>query len=325
MSDRWFFQRDGQQFGPYTSAEVKKYAADGRLLSTDMMVREGRTDWKPASSYPKLFPPESSPSPPQAGPVPSVQAVGEGVAKAGKGIFNSMGKIAEKVGQLAAEATEGQEAGHGLENQPAIFLESEFFGGRTRIGSSIDSLSTFGGVIASGLLGWPYIYKMLVDTTSAWQFLPFTRTEFVKIILEQKLRKDKLIPVFVAWLVLLGISCIAGGILATAVHNLAILIIPVGYILSNVVACQMVVGMGSEGLHRSHISLSYGFPKKHDLLFGVSDAPVDQQMKGVLQLCQAISRAQFSRWDQMSMHSEEKTGVIGGVFSRLASLIPGSE
>lgn len=44
--------RDGQQFGPYTIAEVNSYLADGVLLPTDQAWFEGAPEWMPITQVP---------------------------------------------------------------------------------------------------------------------------------------------------------------------------------------------------------------------------------------------------------------------------------
>jgi len=77
--------------------------------------------------------------------------------------------------------------------------------------------------------------------------------------------------------------------------------------------------MELDNLHRTEIVFEYGFPNKHLLLFGISDAPIDQQMEGVLMLCEAISKAEFSRWDQFTAHSTTPASML----SKVVSMVPG--
>jgi hypothetical protein len=43
----YYISRDGQQFGPYTLAEVQRYVADGNILLTDLAHSEGMDQWVP--------------------------------------------------------------------------------------------------------------------------------------------------------------------------------------------------------------------------------------------------------------------------------------
>jgi hypothetical protein len=45
----YFILRNGQQYGPYTLADLQRYVAAGSILVTDMTRSEGMTDWIPVS------------------------------------------------------------------------------------------------------------------------------------------------------------------------------------------------------------------------------------------------------------------------------------
>jgi hypothetical protein len=45
----YFVSRDGQQYGPYTLADLQRYLASGNILPTDMARSEGMQDWVPVS------------------------------------------------------------------------------------------------------------------------------------------------------------------------------------------------------------------------------------------------------------------------------------
>ncbi|MBN9277036.1 MAG: DUF4339 domain-containing protein [Hyphomicrobium sp.] len=74
----WYLARDGQQHGPISAAEMEKIIELGYLLPTDLVWRQGFTDWKPASdAFPKMpevptqAPPPPAPPPAQAAPRPA--------------------------------------------------------------------------------------------------------------------------------------------------------------------------------------------------------------------------------------------------------------
>jgi len=62
MASEWHYCRDGETYGPVSSADLKKLAATGKLLRTDLLWKEGMADWKPADQFPKLFPEEEAAS-----------------------------------------------------------------------------------------------------------------------------------------------------------------------------------------------------------------------------------------------------------------------
>ncbi len=62
MASEWHYSRDGETYGPVSSADLKKLAATGKLLRTDLLWKDGMADWKPADQFPKLFPEEKAAS-----------------------------------------------------------------------------------------------------------------------------------------------------------------------------------------------------------------------------------------------------------------------
>ena len=60
MADQWLYSRDGTDHGPVSSSTLVELAKNGQLLPTDLLWKEGMAEWKPASSFPKLFPPQAS-------------------------------------------------------------------------------------------------------------------------------------------------------------------------------------------------------------------------------------------------------------------------
>ena len=44
----WYLARDGQQFGPLSDAEMRKFNSLGHLRWTDLLWRKGFSDWRPA-------------------------------------------------------------------------------------------------------------------------------------------------------------------------------------------------------------------------------------------------------------------------------------
>ncbi len=55
VEDQWVMTRNGRdEYGPYTMAELREYAATGRLLPADHVCRRGSTQWVPANSLGQL-------------------------------------------------------------------------------------------------------------------------------------------------------------------------------------------------------------------------------------------------------------------------------
>src|SRR5262245_23381772 len=55
MMPQWYFIRNKEKYGPYSMDQLRQFAASGRLLPTDMLLREGAQQGLEASSLPDLF------------------------------------------------------------------------------------------------------------------------------------------------------------------------------------------------------------------------------------------------------------------------------
>ena len=52
----WYYGRNGQQQGPVTSNQLKQLAQSGQLLPTDLVWKDGMSEWAKASKVKGLFP-----------------------------------------------------------------------------------------------------------------------------------------------------------------------------------------------------------------------------------------------------------------------------
>jgi len=55
MVAEWFYAEQGQQRGPVTFVQLQQLAASGTLKPSDLVWKQGLSDWIPASSQPGLF------------------------------------------------------------------------------------------------------------------------------------------------------------------------------------------------------------------------------------------------------------------------------
>lgn len=55
MAAEWYVGRSGEQSGPYTSQQLIQLANEGRLSPTDVLWKEGMSEWAPCSSVRGLF------------------------------------------------------------------------------------------------------------------------------------------------------------------------------------------------------------------------------------------------------------------------------
>jgi hypothetical protein len=67
MADEWFIARDKTKDGPYSTAQLKNLASQGRIQPTDMLTKDGMGKWVLASRIKGLLPATQAPSPPRAG------------------------------------------------------------------------------------------------------------------------------------------------------------------------------------------------------------------------------------------------------------------
>lgn len=56
MPTEWYYAKDGQQYGPVSSRELKQLADQGMLLATDVVWKDGMPDWRPAGEVQGLIP-----------------------------------------------------------------------------------------------------------------------------------------------------------------------------------------------------------------------------------------------------------------------------
>lgn len=64
MSSEWFYSKGQQQVGPVSSSELKKLASDGGLQQSDLVWKNGMSEWKSAGSIKGLFKDAVPASPP---------------------------------------------------------------------------------------------------------------------------------------------------------------------------------------------------------------------------------------------------------------------
>lgn len=55
MASMWYLARDGQQFGPFSSRQLKEFVTSGRLQAEDLVWKEGMSTWVAASRIKGLF------------------------------------------------------------------------------------------------------------------------------------------------------------------------------------------------------------------------------------------------------------------------------
>ena len=99
----YYISRDGQQFGPYTLAEVQRYVAEGNILLTDLAHGEGMAQWVPVQQILGNIPaqpPAPAPSAPNYGSVPVYPQQPVGVVEQPVGFAQPVG-VAVPVGSAS--------------------------------------------------------------------------------------------------------------------------------------------------------------------------------------------------------------------------------
>lgn len=64
----WYLARGGQQYGPLSDLEMRKFVDLGHLRPGDLVWRHGFNDWRPGSD---IFPKTGAPKPPSIAPAPT--------------------------------------------------------------------------------------------------------------------------------------------------------------------------------------------------------------------------------------------------------------
>ena len=81
----WYYAKHGERKGPVTIATLRSMMVTGEVAQTDLVWREGMSDWLPAGQVPEISGSDTvadgslSPAPPNAGEAP-VGASGTGVS-----------------------------------------------------------------------------------------------------------------------------------------------------------------------------------------------------------------------------------------------------
>jgi hypothetical protein len=194
MSAQWYYTKNGQRIGPVTDAELKQLAASGTILPTDQIWKEGMATWTNAGNLKSLFNQSISDQATSSKPSDSMM-------KAGQSVLNKIGNIADKVGKITGEAINYDQNVNEETNAPGIVLKDKYFGGRQRIGTSLQQLNTTGGKVMSSIFSFAYMGFIVFLSLSSWVFLPFSNTDFIRISLKQSLRWEKLLPIITSWFV----------------------------------------------------------------------------------------------------------------------------
>jgi hypothetical protein len=71
----WFYTRNKEQFGPVNSTQLKELAARGELLPSDLVWKDGMSEWVSAATLKSIFGAAAAPVATSAAPVPVARGV----------------------------------------------------------------------------------------------------------------------------------------------------------------------------------------------------------------------------------------------------------
>ncbi|HZD95900.1 MAG TPA: DUF4339 domain-containing protein [Candidatus Sulfotelmatobacter sp.] len=87
---KYYIQRQLNEYGPYTLADLQRYVAQGSILLTDLTRSEGMTEWVPVSQVIGNIP---IPVPAAAIQIPGAQSVAGGTVYGGTGAVYGAGTV----------------------------------------------------------------------------------------------------------------------------------------------------------------------------------------------------------------------------------------
>jgi TM2 domain-containing membrane protein YozV len=156
---------DGQQYGPASAGELRRWLAENRVNARTLIQPEGAADWKPLSSIPELMADLKPPLPPLPPGPPPIGALPPTLAS------RASAKIPAGICGILLGA----------------FGVHKFILGYTAAGGimlTVALLSIFGGVLTCGLL-WPgYLVMHLIGLIEGIIYLTKTDDEFVRTYVE---------------------------------------------------------------------------------------------------------------------------------------------
>ena len=84
---KYFIQRELNEYGPYTLADMQRYVAQGSILLTDLTRSEGMTEWVPVSQVIGNIPAPAA--------IPPAQPVGSAPVSSGGTVYGGTGTVYE--------------------------------------------------------------------------------------------------------------------------------------------------------------------------------------------------------------------------------------
>ncbi len=166
----WYIARDGQQYGPLSDVEMRKFVELGHLRPTDLVWRQGFPDWRPA---PAVFPTPvavAAPAPPRPEPArPAPQpARNQPAARptAPRPSYRASEPAAPRPGQLTISPTfdDGHDQDAGDDDDDLLPKPSGGTVRRIAMSLALIALLGAGGWLAMGYIGNPARLVALFQT-----------------------------------------------------------------------------------------------------------------------------------------------------------------
>ncbi len=208
-----------------------------------------------------------------------------------------------------------------VEDPPPIWLESEFAGGRERLGPGMDALGR-PGVAMSVVLGGPLALRLfLAAVGDTWRYVPRKRTAFLRVTMAQKLLTMRLLPAFVIWLLIsLVAALVVVGAAATSdpdffLGGLGVALLV--YLGNNYLLLRSARKLG-EGALRWVVTVDYGYPVKSVLLEVSSDGSIGEQLESIRGVMRMFESNPPATWEQLNVNTSATTAAAGMIGRTLA-------
>ncbi len=204
-----------------------------------------------------------------------------------------------------------------VEDPPPIWLESEFAGGRERLGPGMDALGR-PGVAMSVVLGGPLALRLfLAAVGDTWRYVPRKRTAFLRVTMAQKLLTMRLLPAFVIWLLisLVAALVVVGAAAASKPGLLGVALLV--YLGNNYLLLRSARKLG-EGALRWVVTVDYGYPVKSVLLEVSSDGSIGEQLESIRGVMRMFESNPPATWEQLNVNTSATTAAAGMIGRTLA-------
>lgn len=102
----WYYTRNKEPCGPVNSTQLKELAAQGELLPTDLVWKDGMTEWVSAATLKSLFAQPAAPAPAPAPRAAPARVAHAAPAQVASGVAAAPTPVAMAAAPVAAAATE---------------------------------------------------------------------------------------------------------------------------------------------------------------------------------------------------------------------------